>query len=151
MRSEHGTIMRVGDDRQSETPLAAEHPPAAEAGSVPAQDRRRFPRIQLALTVQLRFPSAEAALESSTVDISEGGVFIRMPNPRPEGTVIRLLLHVGERVLEIGVVVRCTRSGEGEPVGIGVLFTELRPDDATFVQTLVRERLSPRSDPRNDP
>lgn len=137
--------MRLGDDQQPETPHAAEQgEPTAEAEPGQAQERRRFPRIQLALTVQLRFPSAEAALESSTVDISEGGVFIRMPNPRPEGTVIRLLLHVGERVLEIGgVVVRCIRSGEGEPVGIGVLFTEMRPDDAAFVQTMVRDRLSP--------
>jgi hypothetical protein len=46
-------------------------------------------------------------------------------------------------VLEIGgVVVRCVRPDEGEPPGIGVLFTELRPDDAAFVQTLVSERLS---------
>jgi uncharacterized protein (TIGR02266 family) len=142
--------MRLGDDQRPETPLAAgqEYTPAVAADPEQAQERRRFPRIQLALTVQLRFPSAEAALESSTVDISEGGVFIRMPNPRPEGTVIRLLLHVGGRVLEIGgVVVRSIRAGEGEPVGIGVLFTELRPDDATFVQTLVRERLSPHDDP----
>jgi uncharacterized protein (TIGR02266 family) len=144
--------MRRGDDRRPEDPVADEQESVPAPAPGQAQDRRRFPRIQLALTVQLRFPSAEAALESSTVDISEGGVFIRMPNPRAEGTAIRLQLHVGGRVLEIGgVVVRCTRPGEGEPVGIGVLFTELRPDDAAFVQTLVRERLSPRPDPRRDP
>jgi uncharacterized protein (TIGR02266 family) len=109
-----------------------------------AQDRRRFPRIQLAVAVELRFASAEAALESRTVDISEGGVFIRMPRPRPEGTSIQLRLHVGGRVLEIGgVVVRSVRPGEGEPAGIGVWFTDLRPEDAAFVQTLVRDRLSP--------
>jgi uncharacterized protein (TIGR02266 family) len=107
-------------------------------------ERRRFPRIQLAATVELRFASAEAALRSSTVDISEGGVFIRMSRPRPEGTAIRLRLHVGGRELEIGgVVVRSVGQGEGTPAGIGVLFTELRPEDAAFVQTLVRDRLSP--------
>lgn len=118
----------------------------AQGASAPAPvvpERRRFPRIQLALTVRLRFPSAEAAMESSTVDISEGGVFIRMSRPRQEGTAIRLRLHVGDRALEIGgVVVRSVRPGEGEPSGIGVLFTELQPEDAAFVQTLVRERLS---------
>jgi uncharacterized protein (TIGR02266 family) len=144
--------MQIGDDRRSEAPLATEPERTAAPAPEQAQDRRRFPRIQLALTVQLRFPSAEAALESSTVDVSEGGVFIRMPNPRPEGTAIRLQLHVGGRVLQIGgVVVRCIRPGEGEPVGIGVLFTELRADDAAFVQTLVRERLRPQRDPRSDP
>lgn len=110
-------------------------------GAVP--ERRRFPRIQLALTVELRFASAEAAIESRTVDISEGGVFIRMPQPRPEGTAIRLQLHVGGRALEIGgVVVRCVRPGEGASPGIGVLFTEMRHEDAEYVQGLVRERLA---------
>lgn len=132
--------MRGGDEQSPGKPVE------------PAEDRRRFPRIQLALTVQLRFASAEAALESRTVDISEGGVFIRMPKPRPEGTAIRLQLHVGGRVLEIGgVVVRSVRPDEGEPPGIGVLFTELRPEDASFVQSLVRERLRPSDDPRRDP
>jgi hypothetical protein len=116
--------------------------PADESGSR-QQERRQFPRIKLAATVVLRFASAEAAQESSTVDISEGGVFIRMPNPRPEGTPIQLCLDVGGKMLLIGgVVVRSVRPGEGEPHGIGVLFTELRPEDAVFVRTLVRERLS---------
>ena len=107
------------------------------------QERRRFPRIALAATVELRFASAEAALESSTVDISEGGVFIRMSRPRPEGTAIKLRMHVGGRALEIGgVVVRSIRPGEGEPVGIGVVFTGIGPEAATYVQTLVRDRLS---------
>lgn len=119
---------------------------STDAGRSPGplgQDRRRFPRVQLALTVRLRFASAEAAYDSRTVDISEGGVFIRMENPRPEGTVIRLQLHVGSRQLEIGgVVVRCVRPGEGSSCGIGVLFTEIRPEDQSFVQQLVDERLS---------
>lgn len=127
------------NSRPDREPVEADREPAPRP-----VDRRRFPRIQLALTVRLRFASAEAALESRTVDISEGGVFIRMPQPRPEGTAIRLQLHVGGRVLEIGgVVVRSVRPGEGEPSGIGVLFTELRPEDAEFVQTLVREKLDP--------
>lgn len=109
----------------------------------PQHDRRRFPRIRLALTVRLRFASAEAAQDSRTVDISEGGVFIRMAKPRPEGTTIRLELQVGARALEIGgVVVRCIRPGEGEPTGIGVLFTDIRDEDRGFVQQLVNERLS---------
>jgi uncharacterized protein (TIGR02266 family) len=104
------------------------------------QDRRRFPRIQLALAVELHFPSAEAALESSTFDISEGGAFIHMTRPRPEGTSIELRLHLGDRVLELGgVVVRSVRPGEGEHPGIGVLFTNVRAEDMELVQSLVGE------------
>jgi len=140
--------MRIGDDAHPPGPddqdarPADVQSPAHRDGPAP-QERRQFPRIQLAAAVELRFASPEAALESSTVDISEGGVFIRMPNPRPEGTLIQLGLHVGGRRLSIGgVVVRCVRPGEGPAPGIGVLFTDLRPDDAAFVKTLVRERLS---------
>ncbi|MCX4239447.1 PilZ domain-containing protein [Paraliomyxa miuraensis] len=120
-------------------------PDASRGPGEAVDERRRFPRIRLALTVKLRFPSTEAALESSTVDISEGGVFIRMRQPRDEGTAIRLRLEVGERQLEIGgVVVRCVRPGEGGPPGIGVLFTDIAPEDAEFVKGLVRARLDPR-------
>ncbi len=118
---------------------------APARASAPEHPERRFPRIQLALTVRLRFASAEAAYDSRTVDISEGGVFIRMERPRPEGTAIRLQLHVGDRQLEIaGVVVRCIRPEEGPPTGIGVLFTEIQPEDRSFVQQLVNDRLSDR-------
>ena len=125
--------------------MAGSNDEGSRQGSVgsPPPDRRRFPRIRLALTVRLRFRSAEAALDSRTVDISEGGVFIRMSQPREEGTSIRLELQVGERSLEIGgVVVRCIRPGEGPLAGIGVLFTEIRPEDLSFVQTMIHERLS---------
>lgn len=105
-------------------------------------DRRRFPRIRLSTTVRLQFPSADAAIESSTVDISEGGVFIRMSQPRAEGTSIRLYLQLGKDLLEIGgVVVRSIRPGEGDPPGIGVLFTDIEPEDVEYMQTLVRSSL----------
>ncbi len=111
----------------------------------PPPERRRFPRVQLAAAVQLRFPSAEAAIDSRTVDISEGGVFIQMRDPRPEGTSIHLDLRIGDRALKIGgVVVRCVRPGKGEPTGIGVLFTTIAPDDVSFVKALVRDRTEAR-------
>jgi len=110
-----------------------------------AHPDRQFPRIQLALTVRLRFQSVDQVLESNTVDISEGGVFIRMEAPRAEGTVIRLRLDIGAETLEIGgVVVRCVRPGEGEPPGIGVLFTDIRPEDRVRVQALIYSSLEPR-------
>lgn len=137
--------MGAGDDAKpsggSDSGNADTRDAASEPESSPAD--RRFPRIKLATTVQLRFSSAGAVVESRTVDLSEGGVFIRMGNPRPEGTPIRLKLELGDHVrLEIGgVVVRCVRSGESEPPGIGVLFTEISPEDAEYLRTLVRSAI----------
>lgn len=76
------------------------------------------------------------------MDISEGGVFIRMSRPRAEGTGILLHLQLGDDLLEIGgVVVRSIRPGEGETPGIGVLFTDIEPKDLEYVQALVRSSL----------
>lgn len=118
------------DDDETEPCEAAHHP------------MRRFPRIALALTVRLNFRSRDAALDSRTVDISEGGVFIRMKEPRPEGTSIRLEMHLGAQRIEIGgVVVRCVRPQDEGPTGIGVLFTEIDDDDRAALQSLVRSGL----------
>lgn len=134
-----GTHAAVVDEP---TPPQSSSLPEGTTGEVEPHPARRFPRIQLGTTVRLRFRSAEAAIESRTVDISEGGVFIRMSNPRPEGTPIRVQLELGERRLDIGgVVVRCVRPGEGEPTGVGVLFTEITPDDLATVKALVRASL----------
>lgn len=123
-------------------PAPEQSPPERPTGEVEPHPARRFPRIQLGATVRLRFRSAEAAIESRTVDISEGGVFIRMNNPRPEGTPIRVQIELGEQRLDIGgVVVRCVRPGEGEPTGVGVLFTDITPDDLATVKALVRASL----------
>lgn len=145
----HGHLDHVLGDRG---PGVGGHEPSTEyvgpasahetVHAPPRSERRRFPRVELALTVGLRFASAEAACDCRTVDISEGGVFIRMDRPRPEGTSIRIQLQVGDRVLSIGgVVVRSIRPGEGSAPGIGVLFTELSPEDRSFVQQMVSERL----------
>ncbi len=91
------------------------------------------------LNVVLRFPSVAAAVRSETVDLSEGGMFIRMANPRPEGTPIRIQLELGLQRVEIGgIVVRAVRPGGDEPSGIAVLFTDLREQDNDFVQALIR-------------
>lgn len=123
--------------------MSASDDPESEASPPQPHPLRRFPRIALALTVRLSFRSMDAAIDSRTVDISEGGVFIHMKEPRREGTAIRLELLVGARQLEIGgVVVRSIRPEEPGPTGIGVLFTEIRDEDLATVQSLVSSRLS---------
>jgi uncharacterized protein (TIGR02266 family) len=103
-----------------------------------ADERRRWPRMRLALQVRLRFASTQAVLDSRTVDISPGGVFIRMQRPRPEGTHVRLSLTIAEREMVLaGVVVRSVAPGSGEPAGIGVQFTEIAATDEDFLHGLV--------------
>lgn len=78
-------------------------------------------------------------MRSRTFDISPGGAFIHMENPRPMGTNVRLMLEVGDRSLELaGVVARVSAcdGGDGLP-GIGIRFTEVSPEDERFLAELV--------------
>jgi uncharacterized protein (TIGR02266 family) len=99
-------------------------------------DRRAFPRMKLDLAVKLQFASLDDVVESRTVDISRGGVFLRMTQPRPEGTKVRLDIEVGgEPVTISGIVVRTVRPGEGSgPPGIGVLFTDTGDEQRAFLE-----------------
>ncbi len=101
-------------------------------------ERRRWPRVPVELRVRIRFPTAAAAMRSRTFDISPGGAFIRMENPRPVGTNVRLMLEVGERSLDLaGVVDRVSAcdGGDGLP-GIGIRFTQVSAEDQRFLAEL---------------
>jgi len=104
-----------------------------------APDRRAFTRVQLDLSVRLQFASADDVVHSRTVDISRGGVFLRMSQPRPEGTKVKLDIEVaGEPVTVSGVVVRTVRPGEGSgPPGMGVLFTDNGDEQRAFIERLL--------------
>jgi uncharacterized protein (TIGR02266 family) len=95
-------------------------------------NRRRWPRIDLALRVVFRFNRPEDLSCHSTIrDISLGGVFIVTDQVRPKGTVIRLQLefHNGAVFKAEGQVVRVVppemAAMKGQQAGIGVQFTEI--------------------------
>lgn len=103
-------------------------------------ERRQWPRLQLCVQVRLRFTSAEAVVQSQTFDLSQGGAFIRIANPRPIGTQVRLVVDVGSRQMVIGGTVVRTSDGGSGPPGMGIAFTEMSADDQTFVGQLVAAR-----------
>lgn len=102
-------------------------------------NRRAFPRMKLNMAVRLQFASVDEVVQSRIVDISRGGVFIRTPQPRPEGTGVRLALSVGDREATLpGVVVRVVRLQDGGgPPGMGVMFTDLGDSEQAFVDELL--------------
>jgi uncharacterized protein (TIGR02266 family) len=112
--------------------------PRAVRLATPA-DRRAFPRMKLDLSVKLQFASVDDVVDSRTVDISRGGVFLRMAQPRPEGTKVKLDIEVaGQPYTMNGVVVRTVRSDEGGgPPGIGVLFTDTSEEKSFFIEQVM--------------
>jgi len=105
-----------------------------------APDRRASVRVALELQVRLRFESAEAMVASRTFDISRGGAFISIRNPRPRGTKVRLTLQVQEQTIVIGgLVVRSSagKAGKAGRRGMGIQFTEITPEAAEALALLL--------------
>ncbi len=91
---------------------------------------RRWPRLDLALKVRLRFADVTELAEAETINVSFGGVFIRMERPRDVGTAVVIEARVGMRPplrLE-GVVVRTVPDPDDPspqdhlPRGMGVVL-----------------------------
>jgi Tfp pilus assembly protein PilZ len=97
---------------------------------------RRWPRLDLALNVRIRCADVEDLMNAETVNVSRGGIFIRMERPREVGTQVVVDATVGDRpVIRLGgVVVRTVPDPDDPspqehlPRGMGVHLTEV-PDE----------------------
>lgn len=111
-------------------------------------EARRWPRIQLALDVKVRFETLDRALEARTLNVSREGVFILMDRPRPIGTRVRMSLRVeatGESFFLEGVVVRCVPDGDeqlksGDERGIAVFLTSSSSGYSHFCDLVAQHR-----------
>lgn len=100
---------------------------------------RRHGRLEIGLRVQCAVPTRpRRELEGRTVDLSLGGVQLRLPEAIPVGTRLQLSLQVpmGPHALE-GEVVWCAPAGGGEH-GVGVQFLQ-QSWDWSFLLDLAEE------------
>jgi uncharacterized protein (TIGR02266 family) len=96
-------------------------------------DERGSVRVPVSLRIAVRFDSIDDVVNSSTLDISRGGAFIRTRATRPKGTKVELRLTVGDELVQLhGRVARCASPDDPNTphAGIGVEFLEL-DEDAT--------------------
>ncbi|MBI5498464.1 MAG: TIGR02266 family protein [Deltaproteobacteria bacterium] len=109
--------------------------------TIPPENRRRFVRVPLTVMVQYRATSVDALLDAHTVDVSEGGLFLRTDRPRPMGTRVqfRILLEDGGTLLEgTAVVVRCLPvATEGSAAGMALTFTQMEEPSRAALRDLV--------------
>ncbi len=102
-------------------------------------DRRRSPRASIDLQVGLRFDSVQHFLSACAGDISEGGMFVRVPGAQHEvGQRVWLRFDAGkERIVQGSArVVRV------EPAGIALEFLELDETSRKLVEMIVRIQLA---------
>ena len=113
---------------------------SATSTAQPRSDRRQFARHSLALRVELRFESLDAAVHSETVDLSRSGVFLRTEFVRALGTAVQLGFELEGRRLDVcGVVVR-QEARDGKPVGMAIAFDEPIAADAGIFDALIEQR-----------
>ena len=124
---------------QADTPTVAfALEPEPETGYADLM-RRRTARVVLSLTVELTVGSRTIKVVSQ--DMTPFGMFLRLPDPIPIGTVVELAITPdGERVVSAAVVAHVLPESEavqlGRKPGIGVVF---RGDpDGPFVAAIVR-------------
>jgi PilZ domain len=74
-------------------------------------------------------------LVSLTRDLSVSGVFVKTTTPFPSGTVVRLrITYSGEQFAAMGKI-----SANVTPTGMGIVFTEIEPNDRATLEKWLRQ------------
>ena len=106
--------------------------PAPDRFRTRRNDRRRYPRIKIATSVQVCLPAGTSIWCTST-DLSLGGCFVEMPNPFRVGTKLELKLWAGEQILRAVGTVAASTPG----LGIGIQFTKMDDKDFRLLSSLL--------------
>lgn len=84
-----------------------------------ANERRKYPRRECELTVEVRFSGQDEAIHATVADICLGGCYISTVSPPPAGTVVLLCFTgAGEAATFAGRTVTCMPGS-----GMGIEFT----------------------------
>jgi len=97
---------------------------------------RRKHRFRKQLSVAILDPLSPIPL--TTVDISEGGLFIRMTKPPSEGTNLEIKLEIDRRIFSVGARVIWIKTGTN--AGCGVEFTRPSKDLQIALDRALKEQ-----------
>lgn len=108
---------------------------------------RKHMRVPIPLVVEVRFEGEQDFMPYLLTDISWGGFYLRMENPKPIGTSAVALLPSreagGYRELR-GKVVTQNKLVEGRTIpGVGLAFEAMDENLKSLIQQLVEQTLSP--------
>lgn len=92
-----------------------------------SEERRRNPRVAVALQVEFRLAGKDVPLRSQTADISMSGCYVEMPLTLEIGSKVDMLFWLGDKkVNATGVVVTCHPQ-----FGNGIEFTSMSSEALT--------------------
>ncbi len=134
----------------SEVDLDEPDQPLPPTGPVDGIEMRRCPRVPVGMTVRMSYRDVEEFAQGYTLNVSQGGFFIRTRTPQPVGTLLDFEIRLEEDRLAFrgcGEVVRSippAREGERPRIpGMGVRFLELDPVTRSMLENLIRDHHSP--------
>ncbi len=110
----------------------------ASPGTLNPLSRRRHDRYSVEL--RLIYISSELEIEATTRDLSVSGVFVRTQILDPVGTRcdLTILIDGGPPLHVRGVVRRVVKNDDhGEPIGLGVEFTQLGANDRSWIEAVL--------------
>jgi len=112
--------------------------PTVDGVARDVHDRRAYPRIKCANSVEIHLKNQEAPIRARTADMSLGGCFIEMSSPLPKSTEIRIAVWIKE--LKLWAEAKVITSTPG--YGVGVQFTQMSESDRAvlkqFLDSMVR-------------
>ncbi len=96
-------------------------------------ERRRFPRLQVAVQTELRIHASGMPVRLETTDLSVGGCYVQMAITLSPGTPLDIVLWLGnEKLAIIGTVVTCHPQ-----FGNGIEFNNMTSDARQKLQAFL--------------
>ncbi len=104
-------------------------------------EKRKHPRAPIKILVD--YWSEDLFRSDYASNISGGGIFIQTTNPFPIGTILQLQLAFPAipRLIKVtGKVIWVSdyKKGETSVPGMGIQFFDLKKEDKTFIQNLIK-------------
>jgi PilZ domain-containing protein len=122
------------DDSQTPSANAGCASPPTPAGAVFVKERRRSPRFQCSGSVELQPHDGSAHMWGALRDISLHGCYVEMPTTFPTETQVSLTVEVVGIRFSTQAKVRVSYPS----LGMGMCFTEIKPEQQTQLQQLLR-------------
>ena len=113
-----------------ECPWKSQLPLEGTAVTIPASNRRRFPRHKISMPIEIRDERVKAPIRINATDLSGNGCYVETMTPLPKDTIVRLDFWIDAERVNISAVVRTCDPG----VGNGIEFTGLTPEGKAKLQ-----------------
>lgn len=104
-------------------------------------ERRKYPRVPINLLIQYRFDSFEEFEVDYAANLSEGGMYLRAEQPKPDGALIYLQFAFkdGRKLIEgLGRVIHVQPKGTANP-GMGIELVSFDEEFKQMIRALIAQ------------